>query len=240
MASHSSAPPGAAPRDAVHSRAYLRGLSRIRKAVTHDVRSRLHGLSLTAEVLGELGRQPVNGGAGAWARVERDARLLAAELRQLGEELEHLLQQLDVEPGEAAALDLGDALRDSTRWLATFARMRGVTWTVQAPESPVTLVAEAAALRRALFHLGCESIERATAGATLDLRVAAAPPEAVLTLAGVDLAIAGALAARDASDHDAGIAAVRDGLESVGGRIVPAAGPERSLEIRWRLAAGGD
>ncbi len=244
-----SAPTGA-PGDEAQWSATLRGLSRIRKDVTHDVRSRVHGLALQAEIMGEL--VPDSGAdSETWAHVRNQSRSLAVSLRSLGEEFEDLIVQLDIEPGEATAIDLALALHGSTRWLTTFARRRGVGWTVRAPESGVLVRAALAGLRRALFLLACDAIERASTGANLELALAPEPPDAVLTIVGLaagDMEFLGgspgkspnvAVGPDESAPGGADLAAVRDALAGTGARIattvrMPGAG--HALEMRWPLA----
>jgi hypothetical protein len=234
--------PDIATGDAAQWGATLRGLSRIRRDVIHDLRSRLHGMALSAEIMAEMGRQggaEPRADAEAWMRMQTQSRALAESLRSLGTDLEDLLDQLDIEPGKPSAVDLGAALRGATRWLTTFARMREVGWTLDAPESGVVVTADPAALRRALFLLACETLGRAPAGSALDVTVVATPPDATLRLGGLHTEAVGALAdhgvgdAVDAGTNDAGLIAVRRALAASG---ATATAREGALEIRWPLA----
>jgi len=236
----SEGPPRASRDDVLRWGAALHGMARLRSLLTHDLRSRVQGLSLQADLVAELGRSGVGVPDESRARLARYAKALHAEILDLYEASESTLRLLQVE--EAPPRDpeeLATLLRDLDRTLTPLARQQRVRLAVVAPAERVEPAAPIA-LRHAMLLLLIEALVRCPAGQELRWTVAAIDGDLVFTLEAPD-ELAQLIAREIASAPEPGAADLGNGFTAVQSALRRAAArvsadtPGR-LVMRWPRA----
>ena len=236
-------PPPATLDDHLRWGAYLRGLSSIRGVLVHDLRSRLNGLVLHVELLGELARRGEVDPEDIRARLVRYAAAMREEIGHLEEAAEAMLRllQLDPAPGATPEPDLSEILRDVERTLGAYTRQQRLRLSVATPANRIEVGRDPNALRQAVFLLVLRALEAIPEGGLLDVQLEASGGEAVLTLTAPGRGAAVTLGAPPDSPRgpsaaeDIPLSAVRAVVEAGGGRLGLPERPGEPLQVRWPL-----
>jgi len=240
-ASAPQGPPRARRDDVLRWGAALHGMARLRSLLTHDLRSRVQGLSLQADLVAELGRSGVGVPDESRARLARYAKALHAEILDLYEASESTLRLLQVDEAPSREAENPTVLlRDLDRVLTPLARQRRVRLALVGPTDPLETAA-AVALRHATLLLLIEAIVRCPAEQELRYTVAPIDGHLACTLDGpaelthlLEHELAAAPEPGTAADLGNGFTAIRSAVQS-GAAQIAAAGPGR-LVMRWPLA----
>jgi len=239
-------PPRARRDDVLRWGAALHGMARLRSLLTHDLRSRVQGLSLQADLVAELGRSGVGVPDESRARLARYAKALHAEILDLYEASESTLRLLQVDEAPSREPENPTVLlRDLDRVLTPLARQRRVRLALVGPADPLETAAPVAAapvaLRHATLLLLIEAIVRCPAEQELRYTVAPIDGDLACTLEGpaelthlLEHELAAAPEPGTAADLGNGFTAVRSAVQS-GAAQIAAVGPGR-LVMRWPLA----
>ena len=148
----------------------LRGLSRVYRAVTHDLRAPLHSMVLNLELL----RQSLDGAGGD---EERAAQLewvgvLKDEVERLNRSLQALLAETAPPPDHAREIfDAREVLREIERLLQPQARLQEVDLRVDFPETEVPILGYRDRIKQAILNVAINALEVMPEGGQLGLRL---------------------------------------------------------------------
>jgi len=157
----------------------LRGLTRVYRAVTHDLRAPLHSMVLNLELL----QQSLQAGDD-----EREAQLewlavLKQEVERLNRSLQALLAETAPPPDQAREVfDAGDVLREIERLLLPQARLQQVELRAAAPDDEVPILGYRDRIKQAILNIAINALEAMPEGGRLDLRLEAADGAARLAI----------------------------------------------------------
>lgn len=149
----------------------LRGLTRIYRAITHDLRAPLNSMVMNLELLQHsLATAPrpaaaEDGGALQYVGVLRE------EIERLNRSLEALLAETAPVGAASQEFDVRDVLADLERLLRPQARLQGVTLSAELPAAPVRIAGQRDRLKQAVLNVVINALEAMPGGGTLALRL---------------------------------------------------------------------
>jgi signal transduction histidine kinase len=157
----------------------LRGLTRVYRAVTHDLRAPLHSMVLNLELL----QQSLQGGEDEREEQLEWLAVLKQEVERLNRSLQALLAETAPPPDQAREVfDAGDVLREIERLLLPQARLQQVELRTAAPDDEVPILGYRDRIKQAILNIAINALEAMPEGGRLGLRLEAAEGAARLAI----------------------------------------------------------
>ena len=151
----------------------LRGLSRVYRSITHDIRAPLNSMVLNLALLeNTLQLDDVVDEREKASRAEY-LSVLREELERLDRSLLALLAETAPPTPERQELDAREVQREIKRLLGAQAQLQGVRLATDLPETPVPVVGERDRLKQALLNVAINGLESMPDGGVLELGLVA-------------------------------------------------------------------
>jgi signal transduction histidine kinase len=222
--------------------AQLRTLTRLYRALAHDLRAPLNSMVLHLELL----RQSLAGGDDdAAARDDRQhwVQVLREELDRLNRSLRSLLAETAPARQEREEFDLRGVIEEVRSLIAPQARMQRVTVEIALPDDPLTLTGHRDRLKQAMLNVVINALEAMGEGGALRLGLEQADSHATISVRDSGPGIPAEVSARIFDLHfttkstgtGIGLYVARSVAEAHGGAIDVESEPGKGSTFRLRL-----
>ena len=223
----------------------LRALSRVYRAVTHDLKAPLHAMVLNLDRLQTaLGR-----GEGAQEAVKTQGYLevLREELARLDRSLSALLADTTPAGSGREEFDVRATMLEIERLLLPQARLQHVALEAQLPGTAVRIAGQRDRLKQAILNVAINALDAMSDGGAMELILEALPEEAEVRISDTGPGIPEEVRQRIFDIHfttkttgsGIGLYLARSIVEAHGGEISVENKPGRGSEFRLRLPALG-
>jgi|HubBroStandDraft_3_1064219.scaffolds.fasta_scaffold00984_8 signal transduction histidine kinase len=226
----------------------LRALSRVYRAVTHDLKAPLNAMVLNLDLLQSALQRGHRGDA---AREAEDSGQYLDILREELERLDRSLLALLVETTPAGRsreeFDAGAMVREIERLLLPQARLQHVALEAHLPGTAVRIAGQRDRLKQAILNVAINALEAMAEGGALELRLEALADRAEVLITDSGPGIPEELRPRifdlhfttKTSGTGIGLYVARSIVEAHGGEISVGSAPGRGSSFRLRLPALG-
>lgn len=159
----------------------LRALSRVYRAVTHDLKAPLNAMALNLDRLQSALRR--GDGVEAATKVEQYLDVLREEMRRLDRSLELLLAETTPAGSGRQQFDARAMVEEIERLLEPQARLQGVALEAHVPGGAVLIAGQRDRLKQAILNVAINALDAMSEGGALELRLDARPGEAEVLIA---------------------------------------------------------
>lgn len=223
----------------------LRSLSRVYRAVTHDLKAPLNAMALNLDRLRSALRR--GEGAGEAAKAERYLDVLREEIGRLDRSLEILLAETTPAGRGRQEFDARAMVREIERLVEPQARLQHVALESHMPGVAVRIAGQRDRLKQAILNVAINALEAMSEGGALEMRLEARPDEAEVLIADSGPGIPEEVRPRIFEAHfttkttgtGIGLYVARSIIEAHGGEITVDSAPGRGSAFRLRLPALG-
>jgi signal transduction histidine kinase len=226
----------------------LRALSRVYRAVTHDLKAPLNAMVLNLDLLQSALRRGHSGDAVREAEdSEQYLAILREELERLDRSLLALLAETTPAGRSREEFDAGAMVREIERLLLPQARLQHVALEAHLPGTAVRIAGQRDRLKQAILNVAINALEAMAEGGALELRLEALADRAEVLITDSGPGIPEELHPRifdlhfttKTSGTGIGLYVARSIVEAHGGEISVANAPGRGSSFRLRLPALG-
>jgi signal transduction histidine kinase len=223
----------------------LRALSRVYRAVTHDLKAPLHAMVLNLDRLQTaLGRGE---GAQEAEKTQGYLEVLREELERLDRSLSALLADTTPAGSGREEFDVRATIREIERLLLPQARLQHVALEAQLPGTAVRIAGQRDRLKQAILNVAINALDAMSDGGAMELILEALPEEAEVRISDTGPGIPEEVRQRIFDIHfttkttgsGIGLYLARSIVEAHGGEISVENKPGRGSEFRLRLPALG-
>jgi signal transduction histidine kinase len=223
----------------------LRALSRVYRAVTHDLKAPLNSMVLNLDRLqSALGRGE---GAGEAATTGQYLDVLREEIERLDRSLEILLAETTPAGRGRQEFDVRAMLQEIERLLEPQARLQHVALESHLPDVAVRIAGQRDRLKQAILNVAINALDAMSDGGALEMSLEARPDEAEVVIADSGPGIPEEVRPRIFDAHfttkttgtGIGLYVARSIIEAHGGEITVESTPGRGSAFRLRLPALG-
>lgn len=225
----------------------LRSLSRVYRAVTHDLKAPLNAMALNLDRLqSALGE---GDGAGEAAATERYLGVLRGEIERLDRSLETLLAETTPVGSGRQEFDARAMVQEIERLLEPQARMQNVALEFHMPGTAVRIAGQRDRLKQAILNVAINALEAMSEGGALRMRLdldgEERDAEVLIGDSGPGIPeevrprIFDAHFTTKTSGTGIGLYLARSIIEAHGGQILVESAPGRGSTFRLRLPAAG-
>lgn len=219
----------------------LRALSRVYRAVTHDLKAPLNAMALNLDRLQSALRR--GEGVEAAAKVEQYLDVLREEMRRLDRSLELLLAETTPAGSGRQQFDARAMVEEIERLLEPQARLQRVALEAHVPGGAVQIAGQRDRLKQAILNVAINALDAMSEGGALELRLDARPGEAEVLIADSGPGIPEEVRSRIFDIHfttkttgtGIGLYLARTIVEAHGGEISVESEPGRGSRFRLRL-----
>lgn len=219
----------------------LRALSRVYRAVTHDLKAPLNAMALNLDRLQSALRR--GDGAEAVGKVEQYLDVLREEMRRLDRSLELLLAETTPAGSGRQQFDARAMVEEIERLLEPQARLQKVALEAHVPGGAVQIAGQRDRLKQAILNVAINALDAMSEGGALELRLDARPGEAEVLIADSGPGIPEEVRSRIFDIHfttkttgtGIGLYLARTIVEAHGGEISVESEPGRGSRFRLRL-----
>jgi len=223
----------------------LRALSRVYRAVTHDLKAPLNAMVLNLDRLQTALRR--GSGAAEAEKTQGYVDVLREELERLDRSLLGLLADTTPAGSGREEFDVRATLREIERLLLPQARLQHVALEAQLPGTAVRIAGQRDRLKQAILNIAINALEAMSDGGALELILEALPDEAEVRIVDTGPGIPEEARRRIFDMHyttkttgtGIGLYLARSIVEAHGGQISVANRPGRGSEFRLRLPTLG-
>lgn len=223
----------------------LRALSRVYRAVTHDLKAPLNAMVLNLDRLQVALRQ--GEGVDEAEKAQGYLDVLREELERLDRSLVALLAETTPVGRGREEFDVRATIMEIERLLLPQARLQNVALEAQLPGTAVRIAGQRDRLKQAILNVAINALEAMSDGGELELILEALPDEAAVRIIDTGPGIAEEVRPRIFDMHyttkttgtGIGLYLARSIVEAHGGGISVENRPERGSEFRLRLPALG-
>lgn len=223
----------------------LRALSRVYRAVTHDLKAPLNAMALNLDRLQSALRR--GEGEDEAAKTEQYVGVLREEMGRLDRSLEILLAETTPAGGGRQEFDARAMVREIERLLEPQARLQHVTFETHLPEVAVRIAGQRDRLKQAILNVALNALDAMPEGGALEMRLEARPEEAEVLVADTGPGIAEEVLPRIFDAHFStkttgtgiGLYLTRSIVEAHGGEVTVESAPGQGSTFRLRLPALG-
>lgn len=223
----------------------LRALSRVYRAVTHDLKAPLNAMALNLDRLQSALRR--GEGEAEAAKTEQYVGVLREEMGRLDRSLEILLAETTPAGGGRQEFDARAMVREIERLLEPQARLQHVTFETHLPEVAVRIAGQRDRLKQAILNVALNALDAMPEGGALEMRLEARPEEAEVLVADTGPGIAEEVLPRIFDAHFStkttgtgiGLYLTRSIVEAHGGEVTVESAPGQGSTFRLRLPALG-
>ncbi len=219
----------------------LRALSRVYRAVTHDLKAPLNAMALNLDRLQSALRR--GDGAEATAKVEQYVDVLREEMRRLDRSLELLLAETTPAGSGRQQFDARAMVEEIEHLLEPQARQQKVALEAHVPSVAVLIAGQRDRLKQAILNVAINALDAMSEGGALELRLDARPDEAEVLIADTGPGIPEEVRSRIFDVHfttkttgtGIGLYLARTIVEAHGGEISVDSEPGQGSRFRLRL-----
>jgi signal transduction histidine kinase len=223
----------------------LRALSRVYRAVTHDLKAPLHAMVLNLDRLQVALRR--GEGAEEVEKVEGYLDVLREELERLDRSLVGLLTETTPAGSGREEFDVRATIQEIERLLLPQARLQHVALEAQLPGSAVRIAGQRDRLKQAILNVAINALDAMSDGGALEMVVEALPEEAEVRISDTGPGIPEEMLRRIFDMHyttkttgtGIGLYLARSIVEAHGGEITVENRPGRGSEFKLRLPSLG-
>ncbi|HOE95210.1 MAG TPA: ATP-binding protein [Candidatus Sumerlaeota bacterium] len=148
----------------------FRGLTRLYRAIAHDLKAPLNAMVINLELLKETINLP-HRDASTQERKDRYVNILMSELGRLNRTLQLLLTQADLSTKSSERIDLGEILLDVVTLLTPQAKQQEISVNYHLPEEPVLIIGSEDWLKQAVLNITINALEAMDRGGRLTIRL---------------------------------------------------------------------
>jgi signal transduction histidine kinase len=223
----------------------LRALSRVYRAVTHDLKAPLHAMALN---LDRLQAALVRGeGAAETEKTQEYLDVLREELERLDRSLLALLAETTPAGSGREEFDVRATIQEIERLLLPQARLQHVALEAMLPGTAVRIAGQRDRLKQAILNVAINALDAMSEGGELEMTLEALPEEAEVRIRDTGPGIPEETLQRIFDMHyttkttgtGIGLYLARSIVEAHGGAIMVENRPGRGSEFRMRLPALG-
>lgn len=223
----------------------LRALSRVYRAVTHDLKAPLHAMTLNLNRLqSALGRGE---GTSEAATTGQYLDVLREEIERLDRSLEALLAETTPAGRGRQEFDARAMLQEIERLLEPQARLQHVALESHLPGVAVRIAGQRDRLKQAILNVAINALDAMSDGGALEMSLEARPDEAEVVIADSGPGIPEEVRPRIFDAHfttkttgtGIGLYVARSIIEAHGGEITVESAPGRGSAFRLRLPTLG-
>ncbi len=223
----------------------LRALSRVYRAVTHDLKAPLNAMALNLDRL--QGTLRHGDGAEEAAETEQYLDVLREEMQRLDRSLELLLAETTPAGSGRQEFDARAMVEEIERLLEPQARLQRVMLDTHLPDGAMRIAGQRDRLKQAILNVAINALDAMSEGGALELRLEARPDEAEVLIGDSGPGISAELRARIFDAHfttkttgtGIGLFLARTIVEAHGGEISVESEPGRGSKFRMRLPMSG-
>ena len=223
----------------------LRALSRVYRAVTHDLKAPLNAMVLNLDRLQVALRKGKGAAEAEKARGYLD--VLREELERLDRSLLGLLAETTPVGSGRVEFDVRATMQEIERLLLPQARLQHVALEVQLPGMAVRIAGQRDRLKQAILNVAINALEAMSDGGALEMILEALPTEAEVRIIDTGPGIPDEVRRRIFDMHyttkttgtGIGLYLARSIVEAHGGEITVESRPGRGSQFRLRLPALG-
>jgi signal transduction histidine kinase len=223
----------------------LRALSRVYRAVTHDLKAPLHAMVLNLDRLQAALRK--GEGAEEAEKTQGYLDVLREELERLDRSLLALLAETTPAGSGREEFDVRATIEEIERLLLPQARLQHVALEAQLPGTAVRIAGQRDRLKQAILNVAINALDAMSDGGALEMTVEALPEEAEVRISDTGPGIPEEMLRRIFDMHfttkttgtGIGLYLARSIVEAHGGEITVENRPGRGSEFRLRLPALG-
>ena len=221
----------------------LRALSRVYRAVTHDLKAPLNAMVLNLDRLQTALRR--GAGAEEAEKTQGYVDVLREELERLDRSLLGLLADTTPAGSGREEFDVRATMLEIERLLLPQARLQHVALEAQLPGTAVRIAGQRDRLKQAILNVAINALEAMSDGGALEMTLEALPEEAEVRIIDTGPGIPEEVKRRIFELHfttkttgtGIGLYLARSIIEAHGGDITVENGPGRGTEFRVRLPA---
>lgn len=224
----------------------LRALSRVYRAVTHDLRAPLNAMTLNLDRL-ESALRRGEGAGGEAATTGHYLDVLREEIERLDRSLEFLLTETTPAGRGRQEFDARAMLQEIERLLEPQARLQHVALESRLPGVAVRIAGQRDRLKQAILNVAINALDAMSEGGALEMSLEARPDEAEVLIADSGHGIPEEVRPRIFDAHfttkttgtGIGLYVARSIIEGHGGEITVESAPGRGSAFRLRLPTMG-
>jgi signal transduction histidine kinase len=223
----------------------LRALSRIYRAVTHDLKAPLNAMALNLDRLQSALRR--GEGESEAAKTEQYVRVLREEMGRLDRSLEILLAETTPAGGGRQEFDARAMVQEIERLLEPQARLQHVAFETHLPGVAVRIAGQRDRLKQAILNVAINALDAMAEGGALEMRLEAHAEEAEVLIGDSGPGIPEEVRSRIFDAHfttkttgtGIGLYLARSIVEAHGGEITVETAPGQGSTFRLRLPTLG-
>lgn len=223
----------------------LRALSRVYRAVTHDLRAPLHAMALNLDRLQVALRR--GEGAAETEKTQKYLDVLREELERLDRSLHALLAETTPAGSGREEFDVRATIQEIERLLLPQARLQHVALKAMLPGTAVRIAGQRDRLKQAILNVAINALDAMSEGGELEMTLEALPEEAEVRIRDTGPGIPEETLQRIFDMHyttkttgtGIGLYVARSIVEAHGGEIMVENRPGRGSEFRLRLPTLG-